>query len=202
MDTNTTLQFTEANNRSSGADVAVDLLGVAKHPVVAVVKGHRPNLYFGDHAFQHPDILQKPSISHIAGRTVHFTNATSIEDVDAFVVGTGYSWTLPFLPHIPIRNNRVPDLYQHIFHQSDPTLVFIGAVRKIDPSNAAQKLLTAKTGRRRPDIQGLRVAIRLSRTSPSRPCTTTSTLRTAEMGTRQDCEERGRCAVHCNLSWI
>jgi hypothetical protein len=117
-----------ANPPSSGADVAVDLLGVAKHPVVAVVKGHRPNLYFGDHAFQHPDILQKPSISHIAGQTVHFIDGTSIEEVDAFVLGTGYSWTLPFLPHIPVRNNRVPDLYQHIFHQSDPTLVFIGAV--------------------------------------------------------------------------
>jgi hypothetical protein len=125
----------EANTPSSGADVAVDLLGVAKHPVVAAVKGHRPNLYFGDHAFQHPDISQKPSISHIAGRTVHFIDGTSIEDVDALVVGTGYSWTLPFLPHIPIRNNRAPDLYQHIFHQSDPTLVFIGAVSNRHPCN-------------------------------------------------------------------
>lgn len=69
--------------RSSGADVAVDLIGVAKHPVVAVVKGHRPNLYFGDHAFQHPDILLKPSISHITGRTAHFIDGSSIKDVDS-----------------------------------------------------------------------------------------------------------------------
>ena len=131
-----------ANTRSSGADVAVDLLGVAKHPVVAVVKGHRPNLYFGDHAFQHPDILQKPSISHIKDRTAHFIDGSSVEDVDAFVVGTGYSWSLPFLPHIPIRNNRVPDLYQHVFHQSDPTLVFIGAVSDLHPHITDKKLLT------------------------------------------------------------
>jgi len=119
------------NMYSSGADAAVDLLGVAIHPIVAVVKGHRPNAFFGDHAFQHPDILQKPTISYIVGRTVHFIDGTSIEEVDAFIVGTGYSWTLPFLPHVPIRNNRVPDLYQHIFHQSDSSLVFIGAVNML-----------------------------------------------------------------------
>lgn len=118
---------------SSGADTAVDLLQVAKTPIVAVVKGHRPNAYFGDAAFKHPEIVQKPSISHIEGRTAHFIDGTSIEDVDAFIVGTGYSWTLPFLPQIPIRNNRVPNLYQHIFHQSDPTLVFIGAVSNPNP---------------------------------------------------------------------
>lgn len=173
------------NTPSSGADVAVDLLGVAKHPIVAVVKGHRPNLYFGDHAFQHPDIVQKPSISHIAGRTVHFIDGTSIEEVDAFVVGTGYSWSLPFLPHIPIRNNRVPDLYQHIFHQSDPTLVFIGAVSHSHTYiHHYRKITDPSPGRRRPNLQSLRMAIRPSRTRPRRPRTTTSTRRPAEMGTR------------------
>ena len=41
---------------------------------------------------------------------------------------TGYSWTLPFLPEVPVRNNRVPGLYQHVVWQKDPTLLFIGAV--------------------------------------------------------------------------
>lgn len=114
----------------SGADATVDLLGVAKSPVYAVVKGHKPNLYFGDQAFQHPEVKQVPSIKSVDPhtKTVLFENGESVRDVDAIIIATGYTWSLPFLPHIPIRNNRVPDLYLHIFHQSDPTLVFIGAV--------------------------------------------------------------------------
>lgn len=113
----------------SAADTAVDLIGTAKSPVYTVTIGHKPNLYFGDQAFKHPGIQEKPSISEVVDRTIHFVDGSKVEDVDAIIVGTGYSWTLPFLPQIPIRNNRVPDLFLHVFHQSDPTLVFIGAVR-------------------------------------------------------------------------
>jgi hypothetical protein len=116
----------------SGADIAYDLVGVAKGPVYAVILGHKANGYFGDVAFQHPGIAQKPSISHIATtdgvRTVHFIDGTSVDDVDEIIFGTGYSWSLPFLPQIKVRNNRVPDLYQHVVYQKDPTLLFIGAV--------------------------------------------------------------------------
>lgn len=71
-----------------------------------------------------------PSISRIDPhtRSVFFEDGTLVEKVDHIVLATGYSWSLPFLPNVPIRNNRVPDLYLHVFHQSDPTLVFIGAV--------------------------------------------------------------------------
>jgi hypothetical protein len=48
--------------------------------------------------------------------------------VDYIIFGTGYSWTLPFLPQVLVRNNRVPNLYQHIVWQEDPTLLFVGAV--------------------------------------------------------------------------
>ncbi|KAK2605678.1 hypothetical protein N8I77_008500 [Diaporthe amygdali] len=114
----------------SGADAAVDVLGVAQPPVFAAIKGHKPNLYFGDVAFEHPDIVKVPSISRIDphSRSVFFEDGTIVEGVDHIILATGYSWSLPFLPDIPIRNNRVPDLFLHIFHQSDPTLVFIGAV--------------------------------------------------------------------------
>ncbi|KAG6365785.1 hypothetical protein INS49_007396 [Diaporthe citri] len=115
---------------SVSGDAAVDVLGIAQSPVFAAVKGHNPNLYFGDAAFDHPGITKVPSISRIDPRTrsVFFEDGTLVENVDNIILATGYSWSLPFLPGIPIRNNRVPDLYLHIFHQSDPTLVFIGAV--------------------------------------------------------------------------
>jgi thioredoxin reductase len=116
----------------SAADIAYDLVDVAKGPVYAVILGHKPNSYFGDVAFQHPGITPKPSISHITTthleRTVYFIDGTSVTDVDEIIFGTGYSWSLPFLPQVKVRNNRVPGLYQHVVYQQDPTLLFIGAV--------------------------------------------------------------------------
>lgn len=93
-------------------------------------------MYFFDFAFQHPNIQERPPISKIVSnrdtgeRTVYFSNGSILEGVDHIIFGTGYSWTLPFLPDIAstIRNNRVPNLYQHIFHQTDPTLIFVGAI--------------------------------------------------------------------------
>lgn len=98
----------------------------------AVVVGHKANGYFGDEAFKHPGIAQKPSISHIdtsnAQKTVHFTDGSFVNDVDNIIFGTGYSWSLPYLPNVKVHNNRVPGLYQHVVYQSDPTLLFVGAV--------------------------------------------------------------------------
>jgi hypothetical protein len=116
----------------SAADIAYDLTAFAKKPVYAVMIGRTFNMYFGDEAFKHPGIVQKPSITHIVTtngeRTVHFLDETSVADVDEIMFGTGYSWTLPFLPSVKPRNNRVPGLYQHIVCIDDPTLLFVGAV--------------------------------------------------------------------------
>ncbi|KAJ5510479.1 hypothetical protein N7453_002582 [Penicillium expansum] len=116
----------------SAADTAVSLVDSAQTPVIAVVRG-RYNAYFGDLAFQHPKIQRRPPISHITSndqgeRTVHFEDGTSETGVDHLIFGTGFSWTLPFLPQVATRNNRVPDLYQHVFYKHDPSLVFVGAV--------------------------------------------------------------------------
>ncbi|PLB47482.1 FAD/NAD(P)-binding domain-containing protein [Aspergillus steynii IBT 23096] len=115
----------------SAADTAFSLVDIAQTPVHAVVRG-KYNGYFGDEAFKHPKIQRHTPIKRIDSddgqRTVFFEDGTSLSDVDHLILGTGYSWTLPFLPQIPVRNNRVPDLYLHIFHLQDPTLAFIGAV--------------------------------------------------------------------------
>ena len=112
----------------SAADIAFDLTTVAAAPVHAVIIGHNINGYFGDEAFNHPSIKRQPSIAKVTGRTVHFVDGSTADNVDHIIFGTGYSWTLPFLPHVPVRNNRVPDLYQHVVWQHDPTLLFVGAV--------------------------------------------------------------------------
>ncbi|PWY91587.1 FAD/NAD(P)-binding domain-containing protein [Aspergillus sclerotioniger CBS 115572] len=115
----------------SAADTAVSLIGSAQSPIYSVVRG-RYNPYFGDWAFRHPSIKRQPSIARISSengeRTVYFEDGTSVSDVDYIILGTGFTWTLPYLPDIPTRNNRVPDLYLHVFHQNDPSLVFVGGV--------------------------------------------------------------------------
>ncbi|GMG22221.1 unnamed protein product [Aspergillus oryzae] len=121
----------------------------AKGPVYAVVRG-KYNTYFGDEAFKHPQIERRPPISHITtdngARTVHFENGTSVSDVDHIIFGTGFTWTLPFLPNIPIRNNRVPDLYLHVFHQRDPSLVFLGALPSLEEQRKWEQDRIAKKG--------------------------------------------------------
>ncbi|KAF2847079.1 flavin-containing monooxygenase FMO [Plenodomus tracheiphilus IPT5] len=120
----------------SAADIAYDLIGLTNGPVYAVILGHKANGYFGDIAFKHPSIVPKPSISHITTTTtnnpttstVHFTDGTTAPNIDEIIFGTGYSWTLPFLPQVQVRNNRVPGLYQHVVYTQDPTLLFVGAV--------------------------------------------------------------------------
>ncbi|KAK7745680.1 hypothetical protein SLS62_009646 [Diatrype stigma] len=115
----------------SAADIAFDLTKTAALPVHAVVIGHTANAYFGDEAFNHPSIAKRPSIARVdaATRTVHFVDGTSVPAVDHLIFGTGYTWTQPFLqPLVPVRQNRVPGLYQHVVWRGDPTLLFVGAV--------------------------------------------------------------------------
>lgn len=113
----------------SGADIAFDLAhSVTAKEVHAIMIGHATNGYLGDGAFRHPRIKNHPSIERVEERTVHLVDGTQIEDVDAIIFGTGFTWTLPFLPQFEMRNNRVPGLYQHVVYNSDPTLLFVGAV--------------------------------------------------------------------------
>ncbi|KAH8602710.1 flavin dependent monooxygenase-like protein [Bisporella sp. PMI_857] len=119
----------------SGADISFTMADVVETPLHSVVRG-RYHPYFSDWAFQHPNIKRCPPVSHITSsretgeRTVHFEDGTKLEDIDHVIFGTGYTWTLPFLPELAatIRNNRLPNLYQHVFWREDPTLCFVGAI--------------------------------------------------------------------------
>ncbi|KAF8863361.1 flavin dependent monooxygenase-like protein [Acephala macrosclerotiorum] len=119
----------------SGPDISFALADVAETPLNCVVRG-KYHPYFFDYAFQHPNIIRRPPITHITSdiktneRTVHFSDGTKLENIDHIIFGTGYTWTLPFLPDLAatIHNNRLPNLYQHIFWREDPTLCFVGAI--------------------------------------------------------------------------
>lgn len=119
----------------SGADISYALADFAEPPLNSVVRG-KYHPYFFDFAFQHPHIVRRPPISRVESnlgtgeRIVYFEDGTKLENVDHIIFGTGYSWTLPFLPDLAgtIRNNRLPNLYQHVFWREDPTLCFVGAI--------------------------------------------------------------------------
>ncbi|TAQ90464.1 hypothetical protein B7494_g1186 [Chlorociboria aeruginascens] len=119
----------------SGADISFALADIVAPPLHSVVRG-KYHPYFSDHAFQHPLIERHPPISHVRSsktsneRSIIFSDGTSVHNIDYIIFGTGYSWTLPFYPAMAqtIKNNRLPNLYQHIFYNEDPSLVFVGAV--------------------------------------------------------------------------
>lgn len=116
----------------SVADIVFDLAHhkTALAPVHAITIGHTANDYFGNGAFAHPRIKNHASIERVdaKSRTVYLADGTSITGVDRIIFGTGYTWMLPFLPEVEVRNNRVPGLYRHVVWQKDPTLLFVGAV--------------------------------------------------------------------------
>lgn len=112
----------------SAADTATDIISAGVQTPLNIVSRGKFNGYFGDGAFRHPSISLRPDIVRIVGRDVHFKDGSVLENVEAILFGTGFNWTLPFLPNVEIRNNRIPGLYQHVFHNSDETLAFVGAV--------------------------------------------------------------------------
>jgi len=74
-------------------------------------------------------LIEKPGISHIDGRTVHFTDGTEVEDIDTIMLCTGFVDSFPFLPK-EIKITSMRDLYKHAFHPAvAPSVAFIGFAR-------------------------------------------------------------------------
>lgn len=116
----------------SAMDAIQDIVDVVSQPAISSrKKSSKPHVYFGDAAFNHPNIDRRTEIIKIdnATRTVYFDDSTSVSGIDAIIFGTGFTYSYPFLPEINLKNNRVNGLYQHIFQIADPTLAFVGAIQ-------------------------------------------------------------------------
>ncbi|KAL1606159.1 hypothetical protein SLS60_003560 [Paraconiothyrium brasiliense] len=112
----------------SAFDTLHDVRTVSKLPVISSLR--RPSPVFGPTPFTHPDILNRPAIAALDadnGR-VTFTDGTYADGVDHIVFATGYEFSFPFLEDFQPKNGRIPGLYQHVFHDGDPSLAFIGMV--------------------------------------------------------------------------
>lgn len=118
----------------SAHEIVHEILPFAKGPVYASLRGE-PIPSFGWAPFRHPHIEVKKAIERVDPETgrVHFVDGTVLEDVDHIIYATGYTFSLPYLPHVQERiktaYRRLPGVYQHTFDILDPTLTFVGMVK-------------------------------------------------------------------------
>lgn len=102
-----------------------------------------------DHGFfsQHPTInddlpnriasgtiVVKPNIKRFHANRVEFDDGTTLNDIDAVILATGYKYKFPFLDSslIEVKGNRV-DLYKHLFppNLKHNTLALVGIMQQI-----------------------------------------------------------------------
>ena len=120
----------------SSHEVLHEILAFAQTPVYSSLRGD-PVPAFGWEPFTHPHIAVKKQITRIDASTgrFHFADGSHVDDVDHLIFGTGYQFSMPFLPEVQTRiknaHRRLPGVYEHVFDIEDPTLVFVGMVSKI-----------------------------------------------------------------------
>lgn len=108
-----------------------EILPEVQHPIYASIRGE-PIPAFGWAPFKHPHIVVKKQISRLDPLTgkVTFADGTELNDIDHILFGTGYTFSLPWLPQVHERiqkaYRRLPGVYQHTWDIEDPTLAFIG----------------------------------------------------------------------------
>ncbi|CRK15454.1 hypothetical protein BN1723_010682 [Verticillium longisporum] len=115
----------------SSHEVLHEILPEAKKPVYAALRGD-PVPAFGWAPFTHPHIVVKNEITRFDPETgtLFFADGSHLNDVDHVIFGTGYTFSLPFLPDVQAKikqaNRRLPGVFQHTFSIDDPSLAFIG----------------------------------------------------------------------------
>ncbi|KAJ9157943.1 FAD/NAD(P)-binding domain-containing protein [Pleurostoma richardsiae] len=115
----------------SSHEVLHEVLPFAEQPVYASLRGD-PIPAFGWTPFTHPHIVVKKEIVRFDAETgrIHFKDGSHLDDVDHVIFGTGYTFSLPYLPHVQERikkaYRRLPGVYLHTWDIEDPTLTFVG----------------------------------------------------------------------------
>jgi hypothetical protein len=117
----------------SSHEIVHEILDVVQRPVFSAIRGDLI-LAFGWEPFHYPAIALRKQIVRLdaeAGR-MHFADGSHIDNVDHIIFGTGYTFSLPFLPHVQSRiksaYRRLPGVCQHTWDIEDPSLTFVGMV--------------------------------------------------------------------------
>jgi hypothetical protein len=115
----------------SSSEILHEILPFAQRPVIASLRGP-PIPAFGLIPWTHPHVVIKKQVTqfdHENGR-IYFDDGSFEDKIDHVIFGTGYTFSLPFLPRVQNKiksaYRRLPGVYQHTFDIEDPSLVFIG----------------------------------------------------------------------------
>lgn len=77
----------------------------------------------------HGDIIPKPDLRELAGRSVHFVDGSE-EEIDLIIYATGYKISFPFIGQEHLNWQDVgPGLYLHAFHPQYDNLFVIGLLQ-------------------------------------------------------------------------
>lgn len=116
----------------SSTEALHEILPFAQHPVYGSLREPLPA--FGWVPWLHPHIVIKKPITKFDPDTgrIYFADGSHVDDIDNIIFGTGYTFSLPFLPAVQerVKNayRRLPGVYQHTWDIEDPTLTFVGMV--------------------------------------------------------------------------
>ncbi|KAK3328722.1 hypothetical protein B0H66DRAFT_486991, partial [Apodospora peruviana] len=115
----------------SSHEIIHEILPFAQAPVYASLRGG-PIPAFGWAPFLHPRITVTKQMVKLDATTgaVHLEDGTVLHNIEHIIFGTGYTFSLPYLPHVQERikkaYRRLPGVYQHTFDILDPSLTFVG----------------------------------------------------------------------------
>ncbi|KAF1967679.1 dimethylaniline monooxygenase [Bimuria novae-zelandiae CBS 107.79] len=116
----------------SASDTVSELYDIVSGPLYVSQRGHNNEM---DGAWNLPNVLIKPQISHISasltsGVKVRFADGSEVDNVDKVHFATGYQLSYPFLDPNPVTpSGRMAAFYQHIFNIADPSLAVVGQVK-------------------------------------------------------------------------
>jgi hypothetical protein len=117
----------------SSSEIIHEILPYAQRPVIGSLRGE-PLPAFGYVPWTHPHIEVKKGITKFDPDTgrIFFADGSYVDNVDHIIFGTGYSFSLPYIPIVQEKikraNRRLPGVYQHTWNIDDPSLAFIGMV--------------------------------------------------------------------------
>ncbi len=117
----------------SASEIIHEILPYSKHPILGSLRGD-PLPAFGFVPWTHPHIVIKKQITKFDPDTgrIFFADGSHADNVDHVIFGTGYTFSLPYLPDVQEKvkkeYRRLPGVYQHTFNIDDPSLVFVGMV--------------------------------------------------------------------------
>ncbi|KAK4893412.1 monooxygenase [Elasticomyces elasticus] len=129
-------------NGPSGWDISGLLAGVAKTVYVSTGRW-RPMM--SEKSFSKPTHKGVPAIAslNVSDRSVTFSDGRNYQvtkgPIDCIIICTGYIYNLAFIKkgtrHGDVKlfegDDKVPDVYEHIFYNDDPTLAFVGLPAKV-----------------------------------------------------------------------